>query len=52
MALALGMLFQKHVNMALHKDKVCKDLKYISIKFAQIDLQKCIIWLKKSRKGK
>jgi hypothetical protein len=28
------------------------DLKYVSIKFAQVDLQKCIIWPKKSRKGR
>jgi len=31
---------------------VCKDLKYVSIKFAQVNLQKCIIWPKKSRKGR
>jgi hypothetical protein len=31
---------------------VCKDLKYVSINFAQIDLQKCIIWPKKFGKGR
>jgi hypothetical protein len=33
-ALALGMFFQKQVNMALQRKKVCKDLKYVSIKYA------------------
>ncbi len=31
---------------------MCKDLKYVSIKFAQADLQKCITWRKKSGKGR
>jgi hypothetical protein len=31
---------------------VCKDLKYVSIKSARAHLQKCIIWPKKSRKGR
>jgi hypothetical protein len=51
-ALALGMFFQKQVNMALQRKKVCKDLKYVSIKYAQVNLQKCIIWLKKSGKAR
>jgi len=29
---------------------MCKDLKYVSIKSTQANLQKCIIWPKKSRK--
>ncbi len=32
-------------------DKVCKNLKYVSIKFAKVDLQKCITWQKESDKG-
>jgi hypothetical protein len=31
---------------------VCKDLKYVSIKFAQANLQKCITWFKKFGKGR
>jgi hypothetical protein len=27
--------------------KVCENLKYVAIKFAQANLQKCIIWPKK-----
>jgi len=35
------------------KKKVCKDLKYVSIKFVQANLQKCITWFKKfKREGK
>jgi len=30
----------------------CTNLKYVSIQSAQENLQKCIIWLKKSRKGR
>ncbi len=31
---------------------MCKDLKYVFIMSAQADLQKCITWPKKSRKGR
>jgi hypothetical protein len=31
---------------------VCKDLKYVYVKFVQEDMQKCITWPKKSRKGR
>jgi hypothetical protein len=31
-------------------EKVCKGLKYVFIKVAQGDLQKCITWPKKLRK--
>jgi len=51
-ALALNMFFQKQVNMALQRKKVCKDLKYVFIKSTQVDLQKCIIWLLKSGKAR
>ncbi len=30
----------------------CKNFKYLSIKVIQSNLQKCITWPKKSRKGK
>jgi hypothetical protein len=32
--------------------KVYKGLKYVSIKIAQFNLQKCITWTKKSSKGR
>jgi hypothetical protein len=31
-ALALGMFFQRHVNMAFEEENMCKDLKYVFIK--------------------
>jgi hypothetical protein len=43
--------FLKACQHGIAKEKVCKDLKYVSIKFTQVDLQKCITWHKKSRKG-
>ena len=44
--------FLKHVNMDILKEKVDKSLKYVSIKVVQSNLQECITWPKKSRKGK
>jgi hypothetical protein len=37
---------------ATTNDKVCKNLKYVSIKSTQANLQICITWLKKSGKGR
>jgi hypothetical protein len=34
------------------EEKVCKNMKFVLIKNAQFDIQKCITWLKKSSKGK
>ncbi len=36
---------------ATNDDKVCKNLKYVSIKSTQVDLKKCITWPKKFGKG-
>jgi hypothetical protein len=44
--------FSKACQYGTVKEKVCKNLKYISIKSVQTDLQKCITWLKKSGKGR
>ncbi len=37
-----GHVFSKACQYAIIDDKICKNLKYVSIKFAQTDLQKCI----------
>jgi hypothetical protein len=37
---------------AIANERVYKGLKYVSIKFVQIDLQKCITWPKTSKKGR
>jgi hypothetical protein len=42
----------KAYQYAIVEEKISKGLKYVSLKFAQPNLQKCITWLKKSRKGK
>jgi hypothetical protein len=47
-----GHVFSKACQYGIVKEKVCKDLKYVYIKFAQGDLQKCITWLNKSKKGR
>jgi hypothetical protein len=39
-----GHVFSKACQYASIDDKVCKDLKYVSIKFSQTYLQKCITW--------
>jgi hypothetical protein len=44
--------FSKACQYGTVKENVCKNLKYISIKPIQTDLQKCITWLKKSGKGR
>jgi hypothetical protein len=47
------MFFSKACQYATIDEKVCKNLKYVSIKFAQVHLQKCITWPKKfGRSGK
>jgi hypothetical protein len=33
-------------------NQICRNLKYVFIKSTQTNLQKCITWPKKSRKGK
>ncbi len=46
-----GHAFWKMCQYATN-EKVCKDLWYVFIKTAQGDVQKCIIWPNKSKKGK
>jgi hypothetical protein len=46
-----GHTFSKACQYGIAKEKVCRNLKYVFIKFAQANLQKCITWLKKSKKG-
>jgi hypothetical protein len=47
-----GHAFSKACQYGTTKEKICKNLRHISIKLAQFDLQKCITWPKKSTKGK
>ncbi len=42
--------FSKTCQYGTTKDFFCKNLKYVSIKVVQLDLQKCKTWPKKSRK--
>jgi hypothetical protein len=50
--ICFGHAFSKTCQYATTNEKVCKDLQYVSIKYVQKDLQKCITWPKKSRKGR
>ncbi len=47
-----GHVFVKACQYGSTNEKVCKNLKYVSIKFTHADLHKCISWPKKSKKGK
>ncbi len=51
-ALCFGHVFSKACQYGIAEENVYKDLKYVSIKFVHVNLQKCIIWLKKSREGR
>jgi len=42
-----GHVFFQSMSTWHNKWNVCRNLKYVSIKFAQVDLQKCINWPKK-----
>ncbi len=44
--------FSQACQYVTTKEKVCKNLWYVSIKVAQGDLHKCIMWPKKIGKGK
>ncbi len=46
-----GHVFSKACRYGTTKDKVCKDLKYVSIEFVQVSVQRCITWPKKYGKG-
>jgi len=41
---SFGHSFSKACQYATTKKKVCKDLRYVLIKFVQAYLQKCITW--------
>jgi hypothetical protein len=47
-----GHVFSRTCQYATTNDKVCENLKYVSIKFAQTNLQKCITWPNKFGKGR
>jgi hypothetical protein len=47
-----GHAFSKACKHSTFNERVCKGIRYVSIKTFQIDLQKCITWPKKSRKCK
>jgi hypothetical protein len=42
----------KAYQYAIVEERISRGLKYVSLKFAQANLQKCITWPKQSRKGK
>ncbi len=50
--ICFGHMFSKTCQYGNVMEKVCKNLKYVSIKSTQANLQKCIIWLKKYKKGR
>ncbi len=47
-----GHAFSKACQYATTKEKVCKNFKFVLIKYAQLDLQKCITWSKTSGNGR
>jgi hypothetical protein len=47
-----GMLLSKACQYVTTNEKVCINLRYVSIKANQADLQKCMTWLKKFGMGK
>ncbi len=47
-----GHAFSKVCQYVIIEEIFCKDLPYVSIKFAQGDLHKCITWPKKIGKGR
>jgi hypothetical protein len=44
--------FSKAFQHSTYDERVSKGIKYVSIKLVQVNLQKCITWPKKSKKGK
>jgi hypothetical protein len=51
-ALVFGIHFPRLANMLQTQEKVCKDLRYVWIKFVQGNLQQCITKPKKIGKGR
>ncbi len=50
--ICFGHAFSKACQYGITKEKIYRNLKYVSIKSAQANLKKCITWLKKFGKGK
>jgi hypothetical protein len=46
-----GHVFSKACQYATTDNKVCRNLKFVSIKSTQVNFQKSITWLKKLGKG-
>ncbi len=47
-----GHVFSKACQYGTKEEKICKNLEYVFIKFAQANLQKCLTWPKKFGKGR
>lgn len=47
-----GHVLSKGCQYGIIEEKVCKNMKFVSIKNVQFDIKKCITWLKNSGKGK
>ncbi len=47
-----GHVFSKACQYVTTNEKVCKNLKLVSIKSTQLDLQRCITWPKRYGNGK
>jgi hypothetical protein len=43
--------FPKECQCVIIDEKVCRNLKFVLFKFTKSNLDKCITWPKKSRKG-
>ncbi len=46
-----GCAFFKTCQYVTIEEKICKDLKFVSIKLAESDIHKCIIWFQIFGKG-
>jgi hypothetical protein len=49
--ICFGHFFPNKCQYVIIDKFFCKNLKFVLIKFTKSNLQKCIIWLKNSRKG-
>jgi hypothetical protein len=47
-----GHAFSKSCQYGTTEKKVCKDMRFVSIKNVQYNIKKCITWFKKSSKGR
>ncbi len=46
-----GHVLCKGCQYGIVEENICKDMRFVSIKNAQFEIQKCITWLKKFGKG-